>query len=267
MRISYGKLRVPLQRVLAQPDGRYDVLACEVSVEVLGENFGAAYTEGDNREVVATDTMKNFILRESLAYAGDTLEGLIVHLGRGFLATYPVMEAVRMTGREHRFDRLSDKLFAREQGDHAVAVAVLDSSGLLELRAGREGLLLLKVTGSSFTRFARDDYTTLPERVDRPLFIRMDVWWRYGDPEHDHVGSLEVREELARTFDEFVSESIQHLVHEMGTRMLARWPQLSEVRFEAENHTRDPAGADGTRKVYTDPFPAQGLITLTLERS
>jgi urate oxidase/2-oxo-4-hydroxy-4-carboxy-5-ureidoimidazoline decarboxylase len=126
--------------------------------------------------------------------------------------------------------------------------------------------LLLKVTGSSFTRFARDGYTTLPERVDRPLFVRMDVWWRYGDPEHDHVGSLEVREELASTFDEFVSESIQHLVYEMGTRMLARWPQLSEVRFEAENHTRDPAGEDGARKIYTDPFPAQGLITLTLER-
>jgi urate oxidase/2-oxo-4-hydroxy-4-carboxy-5-ureidoimidazoline decarboxylase len=266
MRISYGKLRVPLQRVVAREDGRHDVLACEVSVEVLGENFGAAYTEGDNREVVATDTMKNFILRESLAYEGDTLEGLIVHLGRGFLATYPVMEAVRMTGREHRFDRLSDKLFAREDGDHGVAVAEIGPEGLRSLRGGREGLRLLKVTGSAFTRFARDDYTTLPERVDRPLFIRMDVWWRYRDPERDHVGSLEVREEVARTFDEFVSESIQHLVHEMGTRMLARWPELAEVHFDAENHTRDPAGDDGLRKIYTDPFPAQGLITLTLER-
>ena len=74
----------------------------------------AAYTEGDNREVVATDTMKNFILREALAYEGATLEGLIRAPGRGFLATYPVMEAVRMTGREHRFDRVTGKLFARE---------------------------------------------------------------------------------------------------------------------------------------------------------
>jgi urate oxidase len=266
MRISYGKLRVPLQRVVAGEGGRHEVLACEVSVEVLGENFVAAYTEGDNREVVATDTMKNFILRESLAYEGESLEGLIVHLGRGFLATYPVMEAVRMTGREHRFDRFSDKLFVRERGDHAVAVAELGPDGLRDLRSGREDLLLLKVTGSAFTRFARDDYTTLPERIDRPLFIRMDVWWRYGDPAGERVSSLEVREEIMRTFDEFVSESIQHLVHEMGTRMLARWPELAEVSFEAENHTRDPAGEDGARKVYTDPFPAQGLITLTLER-
>lgn len=267
MRISYGKLRVPLQRVVALEGGGHEVLACEVSIEVLGENFGAAYTEGDNREVVATDTMKNFILRESLAFEGETLEGLIVHLGRGFLDTYPVMEAVRMTGREHRFDRFSDKLFVRERGDHAVAVAELGPEGLRDLRSGREDLLLLKVTGSAFTRFARDDYTTLPERVDRPLYIRMDVRWRYGDPSGEPVSSLEVREELMRTFDEFVSESIQHLVHEMGTRMLARWPSLSEVHFEAENHTRDPAGEGDGRKIYTDPFPAQGLITLTLERS
>jgi urate oxidase / 2-oxo-4-hydroxy-4-carboxy-5-ureidoimidazoline decarboxylase len=270
VRISYGKLRVPLQRVIAHDDGRHDLLACEVDIEVLGENFAAAYTEGDNREVVATDTMKNFILRESLAYDGATLEGLLVHLGRGFLATYPVMRAVRMTGRELRFDRLSDKLFAREQGDHAVATVELDASGIRDQRSGRADLWLLKVTGSAFTRFARDDYTTLPERVDRPLFIRLDAWWRYADPAdamgERHVDPVELRGELAATFDEFVSESIQHLVHEMGRRLLARWEQLSEVSFEAENHTRDPVAEDGSRKLYTDPFPAQGLITLTLGR-
>ena len=267
MKISYGKLKVPLQRVVKRADGDHDVLAAEVSIEVLGENFTAAYTEGDNSAVVATDTMKNFILRESLAYEGDTLEGLLLHLGRGFLATYPVMEAVRMSGREHRFDRLSGKLFAREPGgDHAVAMVELAEDGIRDHRSGREDMRLLKVTGSSFTRFARDDYTTLPERVDRPLLIRMDVYWRYGDAEADHVDPWEMREELAATFDDFVSESIQHLVYEMGTRALARWPQLAEIEFAAENHTRDPVAGDGDRKLYTDPFPAQGLITLTMTR-
>ena len=107
--------------------------------------------------------------------------------------------------------------------------------------------------------------------MDRPLFIRMDVSWRYADPAdaeggERHVAPGALRDELAATFDDFVSESIQQLVHEMGTRALARWDQLAEIRFEAENLTRDPAGADGARKLYTDPFPAQGLITLTLER-
>jgi urate oxidase len=270
MRITYGKLRVPFQRVTARDDGTHAVLAAEVSVEVLGENFVAAYTEGDNSEVVATDTMKNFILRESLAWEGETLDGLVAHLGRLFLSTYPVMEAVRVSAREHRFDALSGVLFAGSQDDHGVAEAEVRDGRVVAARAGREDLWLLKVTGSAFTRFARDEYTTLPERVDRPLFIRMDVHWRYADPSAaeggDHVDPGAVRDLVAEVFDGFVSESIQHLVHEMGTRVLERWPQLSEVSFGAENRTRDPVGEDGPRKLYTDPFPAQGLITLTLER-
>jgi urate oxidase len=254
VRISYGKLRVPVHRIAGD-----EVLACEVSVEVLGENFLPAYTEGDNSQVVATDTMKNFILRESLSYDGTSLEGLLVHLGRRFVDTYPVMEAVRMSAKELRFDRLGERVYSRSADDHGVATVEPDGT----VRGGRHGMMLLKTRGSAFTRFARDEYTTLPERGDRPLLIRLDADWRYAD--HDrHVDSKAVRDHLAATFDDFVSESIQHLVHEMGTRLLADRPEIAEISFTAENHTRDPVGEEGDRKVYTDPFPAQGLITLTL---
>ena len=69
--------------------------------------------------------------------------------------------------------------------------------GAADLRAGHVGLRLLKTTGSAFTRFARDDTTTLPERGDRPLYIHLDVHWRYGDPADalgaGHVDPLAVR--------------------------------------------------------------------------
>ena len=48
--------------------------------------------------------------------------------------------------------------------------------------------------------------------------------------------------------------------------MLGALPEIAEISFAAENLTRDPHGEEGARKLYTDPFPAQGLITLTLER-
>jgi len=260
VKISYGKLRVPVHRI--QGD---DVFACEVSVEVLGENFAAAYTEGDNSAVVATDTMKNFILRESLHHDGATLESLLAFLASKMLATYPVMEAVRVSGRELRFDRVAGKVFSRSGDDHGVAAVEIGPDGPRSTTGGRHGLLLLKTSGSAFTHFARDEYTTLPERGDRPLFIRLDVDWRYASPD-DAVDSLAVRDHLARTFDDFVSESIQHLVHEMGTRLLADHEQIAELSFTAENHTRDPVGEEDGRRMYTDPFPAQGLITLTLKR-
>jgi urate oxidase / 2-oxo-4-hydroxy-4-carboxy-5-ureidoimidazoline decarboxylase len=260
VKISYGKLRVPVHRIAGD-----DVFACEVDVEVLGENFAPAYTEGDNSAVVATDTMKNFILREAAAHDGASLEGFLSELGRRMIATYPVMESLRVSGRELRFDRIAGKVFSRSGDDHGVATVEVDPDGVTGVRGGRHGLMLLKTSGSAFTHFARDQYTTLPERGDRPLFIRLDVDWRYADPAR-HIDSLAVRDHLARTFDDFVSESIQHLVHEMGTRLLADHDEIAELAFTAENHTRDPVGEQDGRKVYTDPFPAQGLITLTLTR-
>jgi len=70
---------------------------------VLGDNFLPAYTEGDNSNVVATDTMKNFVLREALAYDGATLEGFLDFVGRRFLDTYPQIHSLRLTGHEQPF--------------------------------------------------------------------------------------------------------------------------------------------------------------------
>jgi urate oxidase len=80
---------------------------------------------------------------------------------------------------------------------------------------------------------------------------------------------MQVRDLVATVFHQFVSESIQHLVHEFGQRILERFPALSEVSFRAENHTHDPvlgSDPDAARRAYTSAFPAWGLITLTLTR-
>jgi urate oxidase / 2-oxo-4-hydroxy-4-carboxy-5-ureidoimidazoline decarboxylase len=188
------------------------------------------------------------------------------------------METLRLRARELPFAPVggSRKLFSLSDGEHGVAELELDREGLLGQRSGLENLRLLKTTGSAFTRFARDDVTTLPERSDRPLFIHMDVAWRYGDPADAlagdaarYVAPVQVRDVICTVFDEFVSESIQHLVHEFGQRLLTRFPALDEVSFAAENHTHDPVPGseqDADRRAYTSAFPAYGLITLTLGR-
>ena len=268
-RISYGKLEVPVHCVRGS-----GLLALDVSMEVLGQAFLSSYTEGDNRNVVATDTMKNVILRHALEYDGTTAEGFLDTLGRRFLSTYPEMEGLRLWAREQPFAQLTDRLFSLGGGDHAVAELELSPSGLVSARSGQVGLRLLKTTGSAFTRFARDDATTLPERSDRPLFIHLDVHWRYADAADAldsarYVAPAQVRELVCETFHEFVSESIQHLVHEMGQRLLERFEVLSEIEFRGENHTYDPVpGSDpeAARRAYTSAFPAWGLITLVLTR-
>ena len=126
----------------------------------------------------------------------------------------------------------------------------------------------MKLRGSAFTHFARDENTTLPERADRPLFIHLDAYWRTGHPD-DYIPSVDVAGHLRGVFHAFVSESIQHLVHEMGARLLEAHPEIAEVTFEARNLTRDPyavSDSDATQVVYSDPFPAFGTIALTLRR-
>ena len=93
--------------------------------------------------------------------------------------------------------------------------------------AGAPGLQLIKITGSAFLSFPRDEFTTLPERKDRPLYIHLDIAWRYADPSvavapvaAQYVAAEQVRDLAASVFHQFVSLSIQHLVHEIGQRML-----------------------------------------------
>ena len=306
--IYYGKADVatyrthatPLTGITAIPEssftGRSNILlASNIEVQVLGTAFTAAYTAGDNRLVVATDTMKNFIHRESLAFTGATLEEWLLFFGRRLLETYPHMERLRVRGIELPFEpalvsdaestegefALSQVLFARQHGDRSHAQLELERApdgGLrvADLQAGRQGLQLMKVTGSAFADFARDDYTTLPERFDRPLHIHLDVAWRYDRPEtalaaeHSlYVAGEQVADVVACVFHRFVSLSIQHLVNEIGQQMLQRWPQLAEVSFEAENRLWDTAvisEEDDRVRVYCDPRPPYGKIGLVLKR-
>jgi urate oxidase len=218
--------------------------------------------------VVATDTMKNFVHATALDFEGDALEDFVELVGSRFLEAYGDVERIRVSARALPFARESDVLFRRVEADYAVAELELDRTGILDQRSGRRGLRLLKITGSSFASFARDEHTTLPERTDRPLFVRLDLSWNHRDP-RERARSEDVRSSVLATFDDFVSMSIQHLVHEMGTRLLAEFPAIAEVAFEAQNRTWDPvqvSQADPRVKVYTDPRPAHGVISLTIAR-
>ena len=302
--IRYGKADVKVYRTLADPlsgvtpipespfSGRDNRLtAAEIEVVVHGTQFLDAYTKGDNRLVVATDTMKNFIHAASLTARCRTLEEWILEVGTAFLDTYPAMERLTMLGRDLPFPaaivpdadgfEASDRLFSRDRCDAGTARLELarrdDGSVVItDHESGRRELQLIKTTGSAFADFARDEHTTLPERPDRPLYTWLNIGWRYADPAHAvlgdparYVASEQVADLAAAVFHEFVSLSIQHLVNEIGGRMLERWPQLVEVSFDAQNRLWDvvaESAEDPARKTYADPRPPYGHIGLVLRR-
>ena len=125
----------------------------------------------------------------------------------GFLERYEQMQEVRVSGRELPFsaaevpgDEASSRAPSCASASGATTRSPSSATGataaaavLLGQRSGRVSMELLKTKGSAFTRFVRDEYTTLPERSDRPLFIRLDVHWDVRATRRDATGADHAR--------------------------------------------------------------------------
>src|SRR4051812_45681669 len=91
-RSYYGKGDVIVYRLNRDgvaPAGGSPVFGANVLMLVYGDAFWPTYTTGDNTGLVATDSMKNFIQRETLNYTGPGLEDYCRFLAAKFIDTYP----------------------------------------------------------------------------------------------------------------------------------------------------------------------------------
>ena len=166
---SYGKGRVRVMRV--HREGTYNEVR-ELSVQTMLEgDFAAAYTAGDNRTVVATDTIKNItyiVARENMT-ADAELFGQA--LASRFLARYPQVDRVIVKTHETRWGRAS---IAGAPHPHSF---VLDGNGkptaevvatreATSLASGISGYTFMKSTESGWVDYVFDEYTTLPPTTD-----------------------------------------------------------------------------------------------------
>ncbi|WP_312029600.1 factor-independent urate hydroxylase [Paenibacillus sedimenti] len=282
---SYAK---PLTNVTLIPEsgftGRDNILfGMNIKIAVSGEKFFTSFSEGDNSLVVATDSMKNFILRKAGEYEGATAEGFLEFAGRKFLETYPQMTGVKMTADQVPFEVLpvpgnngwtgSNLVYRYSQNEHPTAlievVRTEEGISVVQHSGGVADLKLIKVKGSSFAGFVRDEYTTLPESYDRPLFIFLDIAWNYEDvadaldaDRGGYVAAEQIRDIAHTVFHEQHSPSIQNLIYRIGQRALTRFPHLKEIWFESNNRTWETIleqVASGEGKVFTEPRPPYGF--------
>src|SRR5262245_10837344 len=98
-RSYYGKGNVTAYRLTREgaPPDRHPVFGADVLMLLYGDAFWPTYTTGDNSGLIATDSMKNFIQRETLNFAGFDLESYGLFLAEKFLATYPQVEGIQVT--------------------------------------------------------------------------------------------------------------------------------------------------------------------------
>ena len=268
----YGKGDVIVYRLNRQAEsGRRSVFGANVLLLTYGDAFWPTYTTGDNTGLVATDSMKNFIQRETLTFPGENMEELCQFIGAKFLATYPQAEGVQVSASELAYAPIeNDGAFVPSGPERASARIEVSRDGLKEATSALRGFRLLRLAGSSFRGFVRDQYTTLPELADRPLHMWLDLEWRYTSSPDAFTGgrvTADVRRSVFETFQSFTSGSIQQVIYQMGTRILESVPEAAEVHLEAQNRTWDSvAEQDQTLGVYTDPRPPYGCLGLRMTR-
>ena len=275
----YGKgdvLVYRLDRAGQTPPGRSPVFGANVLMLIYGDSFWPTYETGDNTGLIATDSMKNFIQRETLHFPEYDLDSYAGFLANRFLAKYPQVEGVQLTATEVPYSAIRGDTAAFAPGgpDRAMARLELrrscDGLETVEARSGIQGFRLLRLGGSAFHGFVRDEYTTLPDIHNRPLHMWLDLEWAYTDPaaaRNCGAVTARVRELVHQTFHAFESGSIQQVIYQLGQKILAEIHTIAEVSLEANNRTWDTVAEEGeTRGVYTDARPPFGCLGLTLRR-
>ena len=252
--------------------GQSPLFGVSVNMLVYGDAFWPTYTTGDNTGLIATDSMKNFIQRETANFTGMDLESYCQFLGSKFLELYPQVEGVQISASEIPYVAIHGQTISFQPAgpERLTARIEIDRKGVLEIASGIAGFRMVRLGGSAFFGFVRDQYTTLPEIRNRPVHMWLDLEWLYTAPDsafNNGSAARQARELVQTTFGAFESGSIQQIIYQIGTKMLDEIPAISEIYLEANNRTWDTVVEQGeSLGIYTDSRPPYGCLGLRLRR-
>ncbi len=272
---NYGKSDVRLVKVYRGTE-RHDLTEVRVDVALEG-NFDAAHMEGDNTDLLATDTMRNTVY----ALAKDHLEGEIETFGLKlvdhFLEAGPKVIGVRIDFTEHLWDRIMvdgeehEHSFVRAAGVRTATVSG-DESGARRVEASIDDLIVLKTTNSGWENYLHEEFTTLPETDDRILSTVVTAKWVYESTELDFGETWRgVKDQVLTTFTDHYSPSVQNTLYIMGKAVLERFSAIEKIHFSFPNrhhilYNLERFGMENDKEIFHgDPEP-YGLIEGWVER-
>ena len=272
---SYGKSGVRLVEV-TRPGDRHAIRDLTVAVKFEGD-YDRCYTEGNNTEVLPTDTMKNTVYalaaREPLAEPEHF--GLV--LAEHFLERNPHLRRVTIDLKEHLWSRIPmdggehGQAFVREGPETRTAHVRLD--GLeTQVHAGVADLMIMKSAHSAFSGFMRDEFTTLADTRDRLLATSLTATWRYDSGTAYAPAWHAVRRTLLQTFANHESESVQHTLYAMARAVLDDIPDVADIHMVMPNRHHLPVdltrfGLETRNEIFVATEEPFGLIQATLRRS
>ncbi|MCZ4500236.1 MAG: urate oxidase [Marmoricola sp.] len=277
---QYGKAECRLVRI-TRDTPVHEIEDLNVTSQLRGD-FAACHTDGDNSQVVATDTQKNTVYAYAREHGIGSPELFLATLGRHFVDAFSWVDGGRWEAEQYTWQRIAvdgephDHAFVRTgQETRTAVVQIVD--GATHVVAGLTDCTVLKSTGSEFSGFPRDRYTTLSETDDRILATSVTARWRYADLPAD-LGSYDfngtyvaVRETLLATFATKHSLALQQTLFAMGEAVLQEFPGIAEIKFSMPNKHHflvdlAPFGLENPGEVFLAADRPYGLIQATVHR-
>ncbi len=275
---SYGKSAVRLTKVVRNGDV-HELFEIDAAIQLEGD-FEPAYRDGDNRNVVATDSIKNTVYVLAKENAFDSVEQFASILARHFIATYPQVTKATVELRQAAFRRIlvdgkpHQHAFTSDGPQQRYALAAMsrgDASPTLS--GGVRELVVLKTTGSEWRDFLTDRYRTLKDTRDRIVATKVNADWTYNTTTTSFpVAAKAIDDAILATFATHHSLGVQQTLFAMGEAALAACPVIDSISFELPNLHRipfnlEPFGLKFENDIFVATDEPYGLIKGTIVRN
>ncbi|KAF2903903.1 hypothetical protein ILUMI_02272 [Ignelater luminosus] len=206
------------------------------------------YLDGDNRDIIATDTQKNTVFVLAKKHGIKTPEEFGLLICSHFLYMYKHVEEVDVHVEEYPWERLqADEqahnhafLFSPSAIRFAVVSQKRNESPVI--KGGLKELRVLKTTQSAFTDFYQDSYRTLPDDNDRIFSTVVTAVWEFSTANGVNFDKtwLTVKDCI---FDKFagppdkgiLSPSVQNTLYLAEKMILDKVPQISRIEMQMPN--------------------------------
>src|SRR4051812_33654336 len=151
---QYGKAENRVVRIY-RDSARHEIRDLNVSTSLRGD-FTAAHTDGDQADVLPTDTQKNTAFAYAKEHGVSSPEDYALALGDRFLEAAPAATAAQIRVEEYAWDRIPvdgtphDHSFVRRGTDTRTAVVTVEGRGAARrawVVSGLTDLTVLKSTG------------------------------------------------------------------------------------------------------------------------
>jgi len=276
---SYGKHRVRVSKVrrprqAAAHTEQHELVEVAVDVQLEGA-FEAAFTAGDNRSVIATDTCKNTVYVLAKHHPLDTIESFGLTIAQHFLKQYTHVDRCRVSLSECVWTRLLGSPHAFAARDRVVPTAEVSLARAQSpvVSAGIKHLLLAKTTASGFSDFHRDEFRTLADTEDRTFATEVTATWRYAATETDFgAGRQSVVDALLERFIDHYSHSVQETLYFMGQAAIDACSAVNQITLTMPNKHHllanlAPFQLENENEVFVVTDEPFGYITGTVERA